>query len=523
MKNSWNNLTGYLGKHPWPILILIIIFGSVLRLYQIGRESLWFDELFPLWASRLPLRELLIEVPASGHPPLYYLIGHLVFAISTNDIWIRMISLTAGIVTIPIMYLLGRELFSKKTGLWTASLAAASPILVWYSREATDYSLLIALSAVSILFLARSVNRGGAGNCAGYVIATMAALFTHYYAFFLIPAEIPFFFLVAGDWRKFFKSWLVSQAILFVLLIPWFLYNQWASRWIAYNRPDPIVAIKGIFHGIPILFGGRIPLNHGDLSISHVSLMYLALSLFMLAAFFMLTTFSPEFRKNFLTKKTVALLIMIAILITGPVISQLMRDNFLSIRFYTPAATAFILLTGSFIGAARRWSAAFIGTVLVATMIFLTSWTLSVYHFDNWRDVIGTIADNSKQGDGIFCVPLSTCVMATDHYLPVEIPISGGGMEQSRTDEILFKPAGTLWSGYRNSEKYGKSEVLSGDALRNRIQSDLGGTKRVWLISGDGTTIDMQVPTGVISVIEEGWTEKQVWTYPPLSLRLYER
>lgn len=523
MKNSWNNIAGYLREHPWPILILIVLFGSALRLYQIGRESLWFDELFPLWASGLQLKDLLVEVPASGHPPLYYLIGHLWFAISTNDIWVRMISLIAGITTIPVMYLLGRELYSKKTGLWSAALATASPFLIWYSREATDYSLLIALSAVSIYFLARCANSGGAGNWAGYVISTMAALFTHYYAFFLVPAEIPFFFLVAGDWRKLFKSWLVSETILFILLIPWALYNQWAARWVAYNRPDASETVKGILRGILILFGGTIPLNHGDLSIPRVSWIYLALTIFMLAAFFILTVFSREFRNNFLTRKTVAVLILIAVLITGPVISQLMRDNFLSVRFYSPAATAFILLTGSFIGAARRWSAAFIGTVLVAAMIFLTSWTLSVYHFDNWRDVIGTIADNSKSGDSIFCVPISTCVIAADHYLPVELPISGSGNVQGRTDEFLFPPPGTGWSGYRSRDKYGKSDVLSGDALRERIQSDLDGSKRFWLISGDGSAPDMLVPAGVISAIEKEWTEKQVWTYPPISLRLYER
>lgn len=100
-------------------------------------------------------------------------------------------------------------------------------------------------------------------------------------------------------------------------------------------------------------------------------------------------------------------------------------------------------------------------------------------------------------------MPTATCFIAAEHSLTIKILKSGGGILRRHTDEILFPPPGNLLSGYRSCEKYGKAEIICRDDVRNRIQSGLDGSKRVWLISGDGTENDIQMPTGVISVIEE--------------------
>ncbi|MCL5882505.1 MAG: glycosyltransferase family 39 protein [Actinobacteria bacterium] len=67
------------------------------------------------------------------------------------------------------VYLLGKELFSRRIGLRAAAFTAFSPFLIWCSRDATDYSLLISLATLSTYFLVRSVRRGGWGNWAAYV------------------------------------------------------------------------------------------------------------------------------------------------------------------------------------------------------------------------------------------------------------------------------------------------------------------------------------------------------------------
>ena len=46
-----------------------------LRLFHLGTQSLWYDELFNIWMARKPLPELLAQVAAGGQtPPLYDLV-----------------------------------------------------------------------------------------------------------------------------------------------------------------------------------------------------------------------------------------------------------------------------------------------------------------------------------------------------------------------------------------------------------------------------------------------------------------
>jgi uncharacterized membrane protein len=169
----------------------MILAAAAIRIFQLGRESLFYDELYTVWAIHLPLRTLIWEVPASGHPPLYYLVSHYWFALGSSDAWVRSVSWAAGVMTVFFIYLVGKELLSSAVGLWAAALAAVSPFLIWHSRDATDYSWLIAVSTLSLYLLARSARRSGWANWAAYVIVSAAALF-------------PCYFLVA--WRSFLFS-----------------------------------------------------------------------------------------------------------------------------------------------------------------------------------------------------------------------------------------------------------------------------------------------------------------------------
>ena len=54
----------------------------------------------------------------------------------------RLPSIIAGTLAIPALYLLGRELYDRRTGLVAAAFGAASPLLIWYSQEARMYAFV---------------------------------------------------------------------------------------------------------------------------------------------------------------------------------------------------------------------------------------------------------------------------------------------------------------------------------------------------------------------------------------------
>ena len=201
------------------LLPIIISAAAVIRLFNIGSPSLWYDELYTVWASRLPVATLLQEVPASRHPPVYYLVAHVWLGLVSGDAWVRLISCMAGVIAVGLVYLIGKDLFSVRAGIWGAALTAFSPFLIWYSRDATDYSWLIAVSLGSFYLLVRSLKKGGSLNWALYCIVTFVALFSHYYAVFLFIAEIAFFIIISKH-RKQIRPWLICQEIFLLALFP---------------------------------------------------------------------------------------------------------------------------------------------------------------------------------------------------------------------------------------------------------------------------------------------------------------
>ena len=434
-------------KLSWLLLPAIIIAAAAIRLFQISRESLWFDELYRVWASQLPARELISEAPSSGHPPLLYLIGHVWFAISNNDAWIRMLSWTTGILVIPLMYLAGKEIFSRHAGIWAAALSASSPCLFWYSREITEYSLMFAATAASLYFLTRSIKRGGWRNWSSYVFFTTVALFSHIYAPFLLLSEVPYFFLMDGWKQGCRRQWIISQAILAGSGIFWLIINSGGSWWIKFNYPDPRRLLLGTFwRGPVVLLWGALPLNHSDVPVPFwVSRGFVQLAIFLV--FLGLLVLSARFRAGFLNRKILALALITTLIVGATVLSELLRNYPLSIRYYTLGIVPFLLLMAAVIVAVPRPAGTFIGCAAVISFLLVTAWSLTNYHYDDWRDTMSVISSGRQQEDKLLCFPISECTMAVHHYLHDSMAFSGGFMIPSDSQAVSFFPprCGVEW------------------------------------------------------------------------------
>ena len=72
---------------------------------------------------------------------------------------------------------------SRRAGLIAAGLTATNPLLVWYSGEARNYSLLVLCSALVFLCFARAMEEvRGQRWLWAWALASALALTTHYYA-----------------------------------------------------------------------------------------------------------------------------------------------------------------------------------------------------------------------------------------------------------------------------------------------------------------------------------------------------
>jgi len=167
------------------------VVAAPLRLITLGGPSMWFDEAVTLWLVRLDLGAMLAQIPVSeSTPPLFYLVAWgwgRVFG--TGLLGIRALSALAGIATVPVTYAVGARLASRRVGLAAAALVAVSPVLVWHGQDARAYSLLVLLSALSLLAFARAREDPTPRRLAAWALAAVLALCTHYFAAFLVAGE----------------------------------------------------------------------------------------------------------------------------------------------------------------------------------------------------------------------------------------------------------------------------------------------------------------------------------------------
>ena len=114
------------------------------------------------------------------HTMQVYVVYHL---LGEQPWMLRLPAVLAGIALVPASFLLGRILYSKQTGLLTASLIAASPLLLDYSTNARGY-MLVTLFFVMILGLSAYV-RYKQNRVAWFLIPILASL-----GFWTIPTML---------------------------------------------------------------------------------------------------------------------------------------------------------------------------------------------------------------------------------------------------------------------------------------------------------------------------------------------
>jgi mannosyltransferase len=166
--------------------------GVALRFSTLGLQSYHHDEVITA-ARVLPgsFGHMLHEVHRSESTPwLYYVIAWAWSkAFGLGEVGLRSLSALFGAATIPVAYLIGRELAGRRAGLIAMALVAVNPMLIWYSQEARAYSLLVLLCAVSLLFFLRFRRRGGGLDLALWAGSSALALTSHYFAAFPIAVE----------------------------------------------------------------------------------------------------------------------------------------------------------------------------------------------------------------------------------------------------------------------------------------------------------------------------------------------
>jgi uncharacterized protein (TIGR03663 family) len=123
--------------------LLIILFALLIRLYNLGERVFHHDESVHASFTLKILNTGQYTYDPSYHGPFLFHSTAIVFHyLGINDTTARLIPVFFGVATIPLLFLLEKEI-GKRGVLWSAFLLAFSPSMVYYSRFFRNDSIIV--------------------------------------------------------------------------------------------------------------------------------------------------------------------------------------------------------------------------------------------------------------------------------------------------------------------------------------------------------------------------------------------
>ena len=202
-------------------LVFLMLAGVGLRAHRLSDESVWYDEYSgiarisePTLAAYLRIQ----NVENTFMAPFYFVLQYYWAQFTGGSaLAARWLSILFGILTIPVLYHLGRELYGRREGLLAALFLTLSPFHIFHSQGLRPYALMTLLALISVYAFAKML----AGEKRGWWGLNLAAngllMWTHVLAVWLLVTEG--LFLLLFRWRHLRKT-VVWAALHAVFLAP---------------------------------------------------------------------------------------------------------------------------------------------------------------------------------------------------------------------------------------------------------------------------------------------------------------
>lgn len=455
-------------------VLALTLLAFALRVGGLLSQSLWRDEVDTLMFAQQPLDQFIAMFRQPGqNGPLFFLTMRPWLAVAGHsEFALRFPSALAGVLSVPILYVLTTRLGGRKIALVAALLMATAPYGVWYGQEAKMYALLTALLPATLLAITeiaaegRSRRRRGLAWAALYVLTSLS-FYTHLLAALILPIQALWLLILPrGPVARRARNALLY---LLALALPYIPFLGWAPRlWTSsFTTGHPFVPLDEI---VQVLAGA---FSRGVLGISSASLLPYMVAL---VAGLILWPLSRHERRAGLPPRGRVALLLAAWLALPPLLIYLVSLGMpiFTDRYLIWAMPAFLaLLACGIVALADEWRP--LGLVVAAAILALNGWSMYLQATQSikadFRAAVAYTLPRWKAGDALmYQIPYNWHTFA--YY-------AGAGHD----------PRDPFWQGvdgpYTNA---GMSEAEA-DAW---IATQLGGAQTVWLVSSEASMWDQR-------------------------------
>jgi len=169
-------------RYSWLPIGVILAISACLFTHRLGDESVWIDELFSIRDATAHDNPIDI-FNASRLRPLYYVLLSVWMRFGSNDVWLRSLSVIFGVVSVFLIYKLGRKIAGEAEGLIAAALLMTSPLFINHTQEIRMYGLSVCMCLAGSVFLADALltqpaHKPSQKSLAGWALFRLLAICT---------------------------------------------------------------------------------------------------------------------------------------------------------------------------------------------------------------------------------------------------------------------------------------------------------------------------------------------------------
>jgi len=492
-------------------IVILTAAAAALRFRCLACKPFWFDECFSAELARISRANFLYLLWwREANMSLYYLLLRLWMHFGQSEFFIRSLSVVIGAATVPAVYWLAAMLYDRRVAWISSALLAFNAFSVRYSQEARSYALFTLLAALSSGYMIAFLREPSRGRRSGYLIASILAVYAHFYALLLVGAQWIALRLLkrrdAGDEsgkaaNELSSAWKVIGLGVLPLLV--FVAKTGAGpiRWI--HRPG----LRDLIQFCEHMAGSTTVL---------LPLVYIVVCLAAIVPFGKrLLTGGPDWQ----TWRVQFLLIW---LIGPPVLTVLLsfaRPVFLA-RYMIFCAPALVILAAAGLARLPRSGMQITATAAVLTVSCQAVSFVYAHDFDDERDASGAVTqfilDHAQPGDAIVFHIAETRV-AYEFFRSLRAGENTAGADFSRQlgPEIIFPDSGS-GLGYRDFTGKPTPDLLRSAALLHQ---------RLWVMLMYNETASRPDPTTEMmdNVLPESFPKMQRWEFYKAEVRLYNR
>ena len=494
---------------------LVVLSSFALRIFRLGDANVWWDEGLAIWAVRKGLPGVTAWTASDVHPPLYFWsLWGWVQLFGQGEFAARLLSALFGVLTVVIVYRLGRRLRGERVGMLAAFLTGFSRFHIWWSQELRMYVLAGLLGVLSLYHFLGWLRaeatphpipaRKRWWHLGGTALYGLGSLYTVLVMGGLLLAEnlVMLVYALVGGVRRRFASlgrWAVGQLLVLGGLVAWLAYSWGAmSTW---SVAEPVGLGRAAQLYATLLATG--------ISVEIDRYMWLAIALMALFAVGMVVGLIRWRQQGQPREEAWDLLTLGLVVVVPPLlvyVATLPRALFytprLEARYLIPFAPAFwILLAWAMDALVERWRAvgwACVAGVATLWLAVLPGHYASRYLTDELQSMVRTIASQSRAGD-LVLVDSGTRYPIWSYYY-------------DGLDWRTAKPP-VIYLG-------DDSRMLTGEGVAASLPAIVADAGRIWLAEVD---IGLTDPNRLVPAwLGERYAEVQALGFGANALRLYD-